>query len=800
VKACAVVGTEEITKEEKLLRLGLRIAAVIFTCETLVYLLPSFIGSTQADWIQLPFVVNSVVKAAVLGGVCWIAGADVRRFSPVMPVLYVGTAGWVVVGAAVALGGEVTRHFDIFGFDVWVGWILWGGVALEGSLTALFFILHRRALKARYRLKYFSPLQFQTLTALAGVLIAGEDEKITPEKVAQNADDYMADFQARRKWVIKLALLGLYLYPLLTIRPPLPLMAADERLDYLKKRFLLDIERRRIRGLRRELVQAMIRLGQQISFLGYYGDPRTFKSTGYVPFTERPRYDPAMREAAAKRPGVTTVPHDELGETVEADAVVIGSGAAGAIVASNLADQGRSVLILERGEHVKPSDFSEDEIKQIARLYADGALQLSRDFRFQVLQGMCVGGSTVVNNAVCFEIPNAVLEQWNGAELGAGLDAKRLHDCFNEVRTRLRIVEQPNTNLNPGAAHFVDGVGKLNLGSEGFGVVEANIADCLGCGYCNIGCAYGKKLSMLDTVLPESQIKYGDRFRILARCRADKLRGSKGAVESVDCVLSDEKGNERKLRVKAKTVVVSGGAVASSWLLKRSALGGKQVGENLAFNMGSPVTADFGEEIHSYDGLQISHFLEQPRKGYVFETWFNPVVSQALTMPGWFEDHYRNMQRYSHLTAVGVLVGTHRNARIKRALIGGADIVYTPTEDDLAKLIDGVKLAGRIWFAAGAERVMPATFHYREFTSEAELDRMDEYVTDDSDISLGTGHPQGGNALSADPAKGVVDSNFRVHGMSNLYVCDASVFPTSITVNPQMTVMALAEYAAPLIV
>jgi choline dehydrogenase-like flavoprotein len=788
-----------LTKEEKLLRLGLRIAAVIFTCETLVYLIPTFVGSTQADWIQLPFIVNSVVKAAVLGGVCWIAGADVRRFSSVMPVLFVGTAGWVVVGTLVALFGEVTRHFDIFGIDVWVGWILWGGVALEGSLTALFFFLHRRALKARYRLKYFSPVQFQTLAALADVLIAGDDEKISPEQTAMNADGYLAGLPARRKWLIKLAMIGLYLYPLLTIRPPLPLMAAEERLEFLKKRFLFDVDKRRVRGFRRQLLQAGIRLGQQIAFLGYYGDPATFEFTGYVPFTKRERYDPAVREQADSRIGVTTLPHPGGGETIEADAVVIGSGAAGAIVAANLAERGRKVLILERGEHVSPSNFSEDEITQIARLYSDGALQLTRDFRFQILQGMCVGGSTVVNNAVCFEIPDPVLEQWTGPELQSGLDPARLKTAYDAVRKRLRIVEQPNTNLNPGAAHFVDGVDKLDLGGDGFGIVEANIADCLGCGYCNIGCPYGKKLSMLDTVLPEGQYKHGENFQILANCRADKLVASNGSIDAVNCVMRDADGNESKLRVKANTVVVSGGAIASSWLLRQSGLGGKQVGENLAFNMGSPVTAEFSEPIHSYDGLQISHFLEQPKRGYVFETWFNPVVSQALTMPGWFEDHYRNMGRYAHLTAVGVLVGTHRNAKIKRALTGGADIVYTPTRDDLAKVIDGIKLAGKIWFAAGAERVMPLTFHYREFTSPAELDRMDEYVADDSDISLGTGHPQGGNAISEDPAKGVVDANFRVHGMDNLYVCDASVFPTSITVNPQMTVMALAEYAAPLI-
>jgi choline dehydrogenase-like flavoprotein len=94
---------------------------------------------------------------------------------------------------------------------------------------------------------------------------------------------------------------------------------------------------------------------------------------------------------------------------------------------------------------------------------------------------------------------------------------------------------------------------------------------------------------------------------------------------------------------------------------------------------------------------------------------------------------------------------------------------------------------------------MPTTFRYHEFKSEAELERLDEYAQDASDIMLGTGHPQGGNALSRDQRKGVVDESFRVHGFENLHVCDASVFPSSITVNPQLTVMALAHYAAPLI-
>jgi choline dehydrogenase-like flavoprotein len=95
---------------------------------------------------------------------------------------------------------------------------------------------------------------------------------------------------------------------------------------------------------------------------------------------------------------------------------------------------------------------------------------------------------------------------------------------------------------------------------------------------------------------------------------------------------------------------------------------------------------------------------------------------------------------------------------------------------------------------------MPATFSYHSFSNEDELERLDELVTDSSDIQLGTGHPQGGNAMGADPASSVVDpATFLVHGYDNLHLCDASIFPTTIGVNPQLTVMALAHRAAPAI-
>jgi choline dehydrogenase-like flavoprotein len=91
---------------------------------------------------------------------------------------------------------------------------------------------------------------------------------------------------------------------------------------------------------------------------------------------------------------------------------------------------------------------------------------------------------------------------------------------------------------------------------------------------------------------------------------------------------------------------------------------------------------------------------------------------------------------------------------------------------------------------------MATTFRYLPYSSPAQLDDLDNQIIDNTDIQLHTSHPQGGNAISRDSAQGVVDPDFAVRGAPGVYVCDASVFPAAITVNPQMTVMALAEYAA----
>ena len=130
----------------------------------------------------------------------------------------------------------------------------------------------------------------------------------------------------------------------------------------------------------------------------------------------------------------------------------------------------------------------------------------------------------------------------------------------------------------------------------------------------------------------------------------------------------------------------------------------------------------------------------------MLETWFNPPATQALAMPGWFERHYENMRRYAHMVCGGVLVGT-TDAGAVNAGADGPAIEYTPSREDLGRVVDGLKLMGRMFLAAGAERVLPATYAWHEMRTAASLDRLDDYVRDNADLLLTTAHPQGGNPI-----------------------------------------------------
>jgi choline dehydrogenase-like flavoprotein len=726
--------------------------------------------------VSLP---NSFAKDALFVMISAVAAADVRRFGGLALVIAGGYVALVVGQLATLLwGGAPPMELPLIGdVDATVALFAWMGIDL--LLAGLFAWLWLRAARDSYGLRFLHPLAFLTLAAVAEVVIEGDREVVAPREVARNVDNYLADLDSTGKGRIQAGLIVLGLWPLLTARPPLFLLAPDTRKAFLKRRFIEEITKRRVLKPLRPFLQALIRTGSQMSYLGYYGDRRSWDEIGYRTYQRRPGGRPPRPDDAIEPP-----PLDPLKEPPRRryDTIVVGSGAAGGILAYRLAEAGKKVLVLERGPYVDPQTFGDDEVVQYLRLYNEGALQLATDFSLQVLQGMCVGGGTTINNALCLDPPDLVLEQWESR----GLDRAALKAAIAEVRTWFGVKPISEATVTQAAKRFKKAVGELDLPGE-FERMHANISsDCRATGYCNIGCGYGAKLTTLDTVLPQAQ--HDHQLELMADVRVDAIE-HQGRLATR--VVGHHRPTGQRVEAEADEIVVAAGPIGSSYLLQRSRLGGDAVGHDLHFNINSPLTADFPYEVDSFRGIQMSDAYRSsdgvPR--FLVETWFNPPATQALAMPGWFEDHFVNMRRYRNMACSGVLVGTTSPGRVKAGK-HAPDIEYTVSPDDQKALVEGIQVAGRIWFQAGVERVLPATFAWQEYHRPEELSQLPGRIQA-GDLLMTSAHPQGGNALGA-----VVDEDFRVRGMDNVYLCDASVFPTSVHVNPQLTVMGMAQYAA----
>jgi choline dehydrogenase-like flavoprotein len=241
---------------------------------------------------------------------------------------------------------------------------------------------------------------------------------------------------------------------------------------------------------------------------------------------------------------------------------------------------------------------------------------------------------------------------------------------------------------------------------------------------------------------------------------------------------------------------VCAGAIGSSELLLRNGITQRgNVGKHFHVLGGVTVTAEMHEILNAYDGIGLTSVAEVG-PDCVIETFFSPPGAFSLTLGGWFASHLERMNRYTHFAQAGVMVGTEPRGKISLDRKGETRIDLRFSRQDIEKLKTGLRTLATIFFAAGATTVLPATFRFIEFTHPADLQMIDEQIRHPDDLLLGSAHPQGGNIIHEDPAKGVVDTSFRVHGFENLFVADASVFPSNLWANCQATTMALAHMAA----
>lgn len=729
------------------------------------------------DTTTVGFLANSFAKDALFVALSLIGAADVRRWGWTALVIAVGYLALVAGQVATLLfGGAPDVHVPLIG-DVSATLALLVWMAIDLVLVVLFFAWWSAAVRARHGLRYLHPIGFGALSALAEVAVDGPAELLTHDEVARNVDAYLADLEARGKWRVQGAFLLVAIWPLFTARPPLPMLAPAARKRFLERRFLDESARLALPRPLRRVIQAAVRTGCQMAYLGYYGDRRTWASIGFTPYAERDGATPPPPPAIPPLVSLPRPPAERY------DTIVVGSGAAGGILAYRFAAAGRRVLVLERGPHVDPRDFTDDEVRQYLRLYNEGALELATNFSLQVLQGMCVGGGTTINNGLCLQPPVAILDEWEAA---AGIERAGLEDAIAHVREWLGIRKIEPAWTSVAAQGF--GLAAERLGLPGHvELMDVNIAKgCRGSGYCNIGCAYDAKRAMLDAVLPWAQRDFPGRLDVLADFHVERIAHAGGRATGV--VGAHDGGAQ--VTLSAEEVVIAAGAIGSSALLLRSGLGGGRVGHGLHFNINSPITADFPHEVDAFAGIQMSHAYvpDGAVPDHLVETWFNPPATQALATPGWFDRHWELMHRFRHLGCAGVLVGTTAPGRVTS---GKGAFTYEPSDCDRDRVLAGLVDAARIFFEAGAARVMPATIGYREYRPGDDLDGLPAAIRRSGDLLLTSAHPQGGNAVGQ-----VVDGDFRVAGTQGLWLCDASVFPSCVRVNPQLTVMGLAEYAA----
>lgn len=559
-----------------------------------------------------------------------------------------------------------------------------------------------------------------------------------------------------------------------------------------------------------------------VAAMPYWGDARSHAVIGFQRGTPVPR-------------GKINIPVRAKPAEAEYDYVIIGGGVAGAVLADRLSHKG-SVLVLEAGPYVPEYMVADgDEIAWSAKLYKQSGLQraeltgISPTLTIPVLQGSCLGGGGMVNNIVCFRLPRETLKQWHS--YGFPLDETQLGPSYDTIARQLHIrpvgVAGPldpqtgrptSAELNPAGeklAHFF-GAPK-RPGSAGpwpdhsFAECLVNVVSdgCLGCGECNIACASERKNNGLQTYLPAA-VKRGAHIVPEAEVRRIELESKNGSLRATEVWVDIPRVSDDLVKVRGKEFILCASAIGSPVALLRSPdvldrLAHLPIGQHFGANIGSPLFAFYSEELlrDKCPGLQIAHYFlpEQDLAPFVLETWQNPPGATALAMPGFPSTHFDRMRQYKHQVAAAPLVGTGPTGTVEYRN-GKTRIKLRVSDRVLATIKRGQSLLGRAFMhqPAAESKLDHLLYGVRggaEARSVAELEGILARVQSPADLLLGSGHPQGGCAM-ADGRHGVVGADFRVKGVGNLRVCDASVFPSTAGVNPQWTVMALADYCASL--
>jgi choline dehydrogenase-like flavoprotein len=467
-------------------------------------------------------------------------------------------------------------------------------------------------------------------------------------------------------------------------------------------------------------------------------------------------------------------------DSLEADVCVIGAGAGGAVAAAELAEGGARVVLLEQGPGHDPDHFSARPLEMLAKLYRDGGQTATLGAPPILLPlGRGLGGTTLVNSGTCFRTPEPLLERWR-REHGLELDGPALEHCYERVEQALSVAEVTPELAGANAAIARRGAERLGW-SHGY--LRRNARGCVGSGVCAFGCPTSAKQHTGITYLPRARAAGA---KVLTGADVRRIVVDGGQVRGAQARLA----GRRALEVRAPRVVLAAGTIHTPLLLARSGLGrdSGQLGRNLVLHPATAAFALMDEVVDMARGVPQSFYIDEfAAQGILFESVAGPPAYVALALPLTGARHAAVMSSYRRLAQFGLMVSDSSRGRVHLGAGRSSRplIRYDLAEADVAKFRVGLRRLQELFEAAGAREV------YLPLAAGVEPERLRA-----RDLKLLAFHPLGTARADADPARGVLDSDLRVHGVRGLHVADGSVMPSSLGVNPQLTIMALATRLA----
>lgn len=479
-------------------------------------------------------------------------------------------------------------------------------------------------------------------------------------------------------------------------------------------------------------------------------------------------------------------------EGLECDVVVVGSGAGGAVVGKELAEQGHAVVFLEEGSLYRRDSFRGSMQEAHRKFYRGNAKVASvGNTVIPILMGRLVGGSTAINTGTSFRTPTWILDEWCERIGTDELSWALMERHFLKVERQIEV--GPNEDKVIGPMGHVIARGCERLGWSFF-KVPRNAPDCDGQGCCDLGCPSGARRSMDVTYLPRA---FARGAMLFTEARATRVLLEGGRAVGVEA-RSTSRG--RPFRVRAKAVILAGGAVPTPNLLLEQGLANRsgQVGRNLSIHPGAAISALFEDVIEGYKHVPQGVGCDQFHREGVLLLAANPPICVA---PNYFPFYGRRltelMDRFDHAAGMGVLVkDASQNGRVRPGFKGEPLISYWLQPEDLAQMHRGILRLVELFWAAGSREIYPLGHRMPVLRTAQDLERFRHRHIAPSDYVWTAFHPLGTVRMGRDPFTSVVDLDHQCHDVPGLYVVDGSTVPGPTAVNPQLTIMAMADRAA----